>query len=158
MHPIRGGHIHDIVLMKVSPLENVQDAEMFDVNDLHGDEVFVKKEVLLRSLVVVMKVTTAGEVVTTANVEVSTTSPTEATIADELTLAQTLIEIKSAKPKVKGVACKRERDPKEQEANVSLIEEWNDIQAKIEADQLLAERLQAREQEELTIEERAKLF
>ncbi|GJU11894.1 hypothetical protein Tco_1134290, partial [Tanacetum coccineum] len=29
---------------------------------------------------------------------------------------------------------------------------------KIEADQLLAERLQAREQEELTIEERAKLF
>ncbi|GJS99633.1 putative ribonuclease H-like domain-containing protein [Tanacetum coccineum] len=34
----------------------------------------------------------------------------------------------------------------------------NDIQAKIEADQLLAERLQAREQEELTIEERAKLF
>ncbi|GJY73795.1 hypothetical protein Tco_0478226 [Tanacetum coccineum] len=44
------------------------------------------------------------------------------------------------------------------EANVALTEEWNDIQAKIEADQLLAERLQAREQEELTIEERAKLF
>ncbi|GKB88074.1 uncharacterized mitochondrial protein-like protein [Tanacetum coccineum] len=48
----------------------------------------------------------------------------------------------------------REKD----EANVALIKEWNDIQAKIEADQLLAERLQAREQEELTIEERAKLF
>ncbi|GKF34164.1 hypothetical protein Tco_0107364, partial [Tanacetum coccineum] len=44
------------------------------------------------------------------------------------------------------------------EANVALIKEWNDIQAKIEVDQLLAERLQAREQEELTIEERAKLF
>ncbi|GKE05517.1 hypothetical protein Tco_1397535, partial [Tanacetum coccineum] len=43
-------------------------------------------------------------------------------------------------------------------ANVILIEEWNDIQAKIEADQLLAKRLQAREQEELTIEERTKLF
>ncbi|GJT43165.1 reverse transcriptase domain-containing protein [Tanacetum coccineum] len=43
-------------------------------------------------------------------------------------------------------------------ANVTLIEEWNDIQAKIEADQLLAERLQAREQEKLTIEERANLF
>ncbi|GKC09310.1 hypothetical protein Tco_1000920 [Tanacetum coccineum] len=48
----------------------------------------------------------------------------------------------------------REKD----EANVALIEEWNDIQAKIKANQLLAERLQAREQEELTIEERAKLF
>ncbi|GJS95428.1 reverse transcriptase domain-containing protein [Tanacetum coccineum] len=44
------------------------------------------------------------------------------------------------------------------EANVALIKEWNDIQAKIKDDQLLAERLQAREQEKLTIEERAKLF
>ncbi|GKA65916.1 hypothetical protein Tco_0765623 [Tanacetum coccineum] len=161
-------------------------------------------------------VTTAGEVVTTASVEVSTARPTEATIADELTLAQTLIEIKSAKPNVKGVLIEeqsdsatrtrpqqlpskdkgkgimeepekptkkkdqirldeelayrlqakeeeevrlaREKAEKEQEANVALIEEWNDIQAKIEADQLLAERLQAREQEELTIEERTKLF
>ncbi|GKA65099.1 hypothetical protein Tco_0764806 [Tanacetum coccineum] len=50
----------------------------------------------------------------------------------------------------------REKD----EANVALTKEWNDIQAKIEADQLLAERLKAREQEELTIEEKKgyKLF
>ncbi|GJU50485.1 hypothetical protein Tco_1220040 [Tanacetum coccineum] len=54
----------------------------------------------------------------------------------------------------KEVRLAREKD----EANVALIEEWNDIQAKIEADQLLAERQQAKEQEELTIEERAKLF
>ncbi|GJU24384.1 hypothetical protein Tco_1163005 [Tanacetum coccineum] len=47
---------------------------------------------------------------------------------------------------------------KKAEANVALTKEWNDIQAKIEADQLLAERLQTREQEELTIEEKAKLF
>ncbi|GJU30867.1 hypothetical protein Tco_1174456 [Tanacetum coccineum] len=44
------------------------------------------------------------------------------------------------------------------EANIALKETWDDIQAKIEADCLLAERLQTREQEELTIEERAKLF
>ncbi|GKC84218.1 hypothetical protein Tco_1139935 [Tanacetum coccineum] len=44
------------------------------------------------------------------------------------------------------------------EANVALIEEWNDIQAKIDADYQLAQRLQAQKQEELTIEERAKLF
>ncbi|GKF29055.1 hypothetical protein Tco_0095397, partial [Tanacetum coccineum] len=43
-------------------------------------------------------VTTTGEVVTTANVEVNTVkAPT--TNMDELTLAQTLIEIKAAKPK-----------------------------------------------------------
>ncbi|GJU17752.1 hypothetical protein Tco_1145718 [Tanacetum coccineum] len=54
---------------------------------------------------------------------------------------------------------KQERIEREKnEANVALTEEWNDIQAKIRADQLLAERLQAREQEELTIEERAILF
>ncbi|GKA99639.1 hypothetical protein Tco_0827633 [Tanacetum coccineum] len=139
-------------------------------------------------------------------------NPTAATITNvELTLAQTLAELKSARPKTKGVVMQepsesittttttipskdkgkgimveeplkmkkkdqisfdeqeairlqaefdeevrlaREKD----KANVALIEEWNDIQAKIEADQLLAERLQAREQEELTIEERAKLF
>ncbi|GJS00025.1 putative reverse transcriptase domain-containing protein [Tanacetum coccineum] len=52
----------------------------------------------------------------------------------------------------------REKAKKEQEANVALTEEWDDIQAKIEANHLLAKRLQAREQEELTIEERAKLF
>ncbi|GKA74172.1 hypothetical protein Tco_0780474 [Tanacetum coccineum] len=44
------------------------------------------------------------------------------------------------------------------EASVALTDEWNDIQAKIEGDQLIAERLQPREQEELTIKERAKLF
>ncbi|GJW06417.1 hypothetical protein Tco_1568840 [Tanacetum coccineum] len=44
------------------------------------------------------------------------------------------------------------------EANVALTEEWDDIQAKIEADHELAQRLQAEEQEELSVEEKAKLF
>ncbi|GJU85960.1 hypothetical protein Tco_1293506 [Tanacetum coccineum] len=48
----------------------------------------------------------------------------------------------------------REKD----EANFALIEEWDDIQAKIEADHELAQRLQAGEQEELSVEEKAKLF
>ncbi|GJW46294.1 hypothetical protein Tco_0077940 [Tanacetum coccineum] len=52
----------------------------------------------------------------------------------------------------------REKAEKEQEANIALIETWDDIQAKIDADHQLAERLQAQEQEELSIEERATLF
>ncbi|GKC71101.1 hypothetical protein Tco_1116984, partial [Tanacetum coccineum] len=52
----------------------------------------------------------------------------------------------------------REKAKKEQEANIALIDTWDDIQAKIDADHQLAERLQAQEQEELFIEERAKLF
>ncbi|GKD68486.1 hypothetical protein Tco_1322576 [Tanacetum coccineum] len=68
---------------------------MFDTGVLNGDEVFqepmVNTATTISSILVSVAdpVTTAGEVVTTASVE----------IPEELTLAQTLIEIKSAKPK-----------------------------------------------------------
>ncbi|GKB26920.1 hypothetical protein Tco_0866321 [Tanacetum coccineum] len=68
---------------------------MFDTSVLNGDEVFQESMVniatttSLISVSVADLVTTAGEVVTTASVE----------IPEELTLAQTLIEIKSTKPK-----------------------------------------------------------
>nr|GEX34579.1 putative ribonuclease H-like domain-containing protein [Tanacetum cinerariifolium] len=44
----------------------------------------------------------------------------------------------------------REKVVKEQKGNITLIEEWNDIQAKIDVDYQLAERLQEQKQEELT--------
>ncbi|GKB91103.1 hypothetical protein Tco_0963375, partial [Tanacetum coccineum] len=47
---------------------------------------------------------------------------------------------------------------KEEEANIALIESWDSTQAMMDADRLLAKRLQAREQEELTDEEKARLF
>ncbi|GJX89190.1 hypothetical protein Tco_0341204 [Tanacetum coccineum] len=50
----------------------------------------------------------------------------------------------------------REKTEKEQEANVALTKEWDDIQAKIEADHELAQRLQAEEQEEFAEEKRNK--
>ncbi|GJZ42830.1 hypothetical protein Tco_0590085 [Tanacetum coccineum] len=150
------------------------------------------------------------KVVSTA--EVTTASATTTTV-DELTLAQTLIEIKAAKPKAvttaatttttfvtrpkargaivqepseftttispsqplqlpqakeKGKAKMVEPEKplkkkyhiiqKEEEATIALIKSWNNVQAMIEADRLLAKRLQAREQEELTDEEKARLF
>nr|GEW47794.1 uncharacterized mitochondrial protein AtMg00810-like [Tanacetum cinerariifolium] len=52
----------------------------------------------------------------------------------------------------------REKAKKEERANVALIDEWDDIQAKIDADHQLAKRLQAQEQEELSITEKATLF
>ncbi|GJY44352.1 hypothetical protein Tco_0432565 [Tanacetum coccineum] len=48
----------------------------------------------------------------------------------------------------------REKD----KANIALTEEWDDIQAKIDADYQLAQRLQAEEQEVLTDTEKARLF
>nr|GFC59796.1 hypothetical protein [Tanacetum cinerariifolium] len=46
----------------------------------------------------------------------------------------------------------------EEEANIALIESWYDVQAKINADYQLAERLQAKEQQKLNDEEKTKLF
>ncbi|GKE49219.1 hypothetical protein Tco_1480477, partial [Tanacetum coccineum] len=46
----------------------------------------------------------------------------------------------------------------EEEANIALIESWENTQAIMEADRLLDERLQSKEREELTDEEKAKLF
>ncbi|GJR62230.1 putative ribonuclease H-like domain-containing protein [Tanacetum coccineum] len=67
---------------------------MFDTDVLEEQE----KDVAEKEVSTADPVTTAGEVVTTANVEVTTVkAPT--TNMDELTLAQTLIEIKAAKPK-----------------------------------------------------------
>ncbi|GKE38704.1 hypothetical protein Tco_1462109 [Tanacetum coccineum] len=56
----------------------------------------------------------------------------------------TLADLKSTKPNAKGIAF---REPA-----------WDDVQAKVEADYQLAQRLQAQEQEELTDEEKVRLF
>ncbi|GJX07557.1 ribonuclease H-like domain-containing protein [Tanacetum coccineum] len=181
----QGRKIHDIDADEDITLENVHDAEMFDVNDLHGDEVFVEK-----------KVNVVEETVNVATI-------TE----DEITLAQALTGLKSAKPttaastrpKAKGLVIHEEEQAttptvsSQQPSQVKvqakgkgiLVEEPMKsikkkdqirldeelafkLQAKEEEEErfarekvvanLLAERLQAREQEELTIEERAKLF
>nr|GEV89920.1 hypothetical protein [Tanacetum cinerariifolium] len=52
----------------------------------------------------------------------------------------------------------RERTEKEQEANIALIATWDNVQANIDADYQLAERMQAEEQQKLTDEEKATLF
>ncbi|GJW76299.1 hypothetical protein Tco_0137981 [Tanacetum coccineum] len=52
----------------------------------------------------------------------------------------------------------REKAKKEKEANIYLIEEWDDIQAKIDVDHQLAKRLQAQEQEELSDAKKVTLF
>nr|GEU54354.1 hypothetical protein [Tanacetum cinerariifolium] len=52
----------------------------------------------------------------------------------------------------------REKAKKEQEDNITLIETWDDIRAKIDLDHQLAERLQAQKQEEFFDAKKAKLF
>ncbi|GJY97253.1 hypothetical protein Tco_0514163 [Tanacetum coccineum] len=86
------------------------DEEMFDAGVLDCEEVFANaeqevaavKEVTtagIEKVVSTAEVTTVGIEVTTAGIEVTTASATTTTVND-LTLAQTLMEIRSAIPKV----------------------------------------------------------
>ncbi|GKB44636.1 hypothetical protein Tco_0889578 [Tanacetum coccineum] len=108
------------------------------------------------------------KVVSTAEV----TAVSATTTVDELTLAQTLIEIKAAKPKavttaftrpkargfVLNVELEEEEKLAKQREEYANIDEWDNVQAMIDADYELAARLQAQEHEELTVEEKSKLF
>ncbi|GJT96796.1 hypothetical protein Tco_1092314 [Tanacetum coccineum] len=196
--------------------------EMFDINDLHGDEVNVDMPVGEK------QEQSAKEREVNTSVEDSAAPTT----IEEITLAQTLIQIKAAKPKVvttaattttttrpkaRGVVVQepsefrtpQESQPlmikdkgkaimiepevplkrkdqvaldedlarnlqaqleaelieeerlarkQEEEANIALIESWDNTQAMMEADFELAQRLQTEEQGEITIEERSRLF
>ncbi|GKD46296.1 putative ribonuclease H-like domain-containing protein [Tanacetum coccineum] len=131
----------------VDETQGGNDEEMFDTSILNGEEVFAEQGVVEKEVSVVDPVTTAGEVVTTASVEVSTAevaidSATTTTV-DELTLAQTVIEIKAAKPKDK---CK-----------AKMTEPEKPLKKKDQI-MLLAGILQAREQEELIDEKKARLI
>nr|GEU87141.1 retrovirus-related Pol polyprotein from transposon TNT 1-94 [Tanacetum cinerariifolium] len=149
-------------------LVNVQDdAEMFDVNALDGEEVFVAR----KNENVVEEVVDAALVSTAATTLTITTK--------EITLAQALEALKTSKPKAKGVVFQKPvnlQEQKQQYLNNNymtrkdlqgrkmkknkkpIFQTWNDIQAMIDADHQLAERLQAQEQEELSIKEKSTLF
>ncbi|GJS44748.1 hypothetical protein Tco_0594869 [Tanacetum coccineum] len=128
------------------------------------------KEVFTEQDVVEKEVSTA---------EVAIDSTTTTTI-DELTLAQTLIEIKAVKPKVVTTAAtttttavtrpkvkdkaqldakleEKEKLAKQREEDTNIVE-WDNVQAMMDADYKLAARIQAEEQGELTIEEKSRLF
>ncbi|GKE58936.1 hypothetical protein Tco_1498121, partial [Tanacetum coccineum] len=81
--------------VKVSLVDETQgrsnDAEMFDTDDLHGDEVIV-------DMAVGEKQEQSAKVDEKEIDEITTTSALTTAI-NEITLAQTLIEIKAAKPK-----------------------------------------------------------
>ncbi|GJY15697.1 hypothetical protein Tco_0386119 [Tanacetum coccineum] len=190
----------DVEVTLVDETQERQDDElMFDTGILDTDEMLVEAKVDEKESTK-LDDSTAGEAVTTSSVEDSAAPTT----IEEITLAQTLIQIKAAKPKVvtpaatittttrpkakgavvqepsefrvpqeaqpsiskdkgKGIMMEPETKQKlarkqEEEANIALIESWENTQAMMEADRLLVERLQSKEREELTDEEKGKLF
>ncbi|GJV32380.1 hypothetical protein Tco_1392780 [Tanacetum coccineum] len=135
---------------------------MFDIGVLNGDEVFqepiVNTDTTTKSSILVSDVdlvTTAGEVVTTASVE----------ILEELTLAQNLIEIKSAKPKavitVDTTVTPARSRPKakgiaKDKGKAKMVEPEKPLKKKdqIAIDEEVARNLEAQLQAELEEEER----
>nr|GEZ21869.1 hypothetical protein [Tanacetum cinerariifolium] len=175
------GRIADIYANEDIYLVNVHnDEDMFDADqDLGGEEVFVAQQ---DKNVVEKEVDTAQVQVTTAATTL-TISIDEVTLAQALTE----LKHTKPKAKAKGILKKKdqlqldeevalklqaelqaefekekrlasERAQQEVEASIALIESWDNVQAKINADYQLAKRLQEEEQQELNDEEKAKLF
>ncbi|GJZ43344.1 hypothetical protein Tco_0590599 [Tanacetum coccineum] len=121
-----------------------------------------EKEVVEKEVSAADPVTTASEVVTTTNVEVTTTNAPTTTI-DELTLAQTLMEIKAAKPKAITSATTtttttrpKARGVAKDKGKVKMIEPEKPLKKKdqIAMDEEVARNLEAQLQAELEKEER----
>ncbi|GJR30153.1 hypothetical protein Tco_1106385 [Tanacetum coccineum] len=155
--------------------------------DISLDMVDQEVNVAEKEVSVADPVTTAGEVVTTASVDISTASvpitvstatpntPPTTTTKDDMTLAETLIEIKSAKPNVIGVVMQepseipRISDAQQQiqekaqgsrdKAKAKVVEEeepkeTTKIKDQIKHDEELAQRLDAQLQAEMEKEDR----
>nr|GEU44530.1 putative reverse transcriptase, RNA-dependent DNA polymerase [Tanacetum cinerariifolium] len=159
------------------------DQEMFDTGVFDDEEVVVKKAVVDKEVSAVKEVDASQDQVSAAINTTADVTP------DELTTAQTLVEIKKSKPKADKMKKKDQiifdhqedkrlqaeinkeerlagerarligmKAQQEKEANIALIESWHEVQAKMEADYELAQRLQAEEQEQLTDAKKIRLF
>ncbi|GKC65902.1 hypothetical protein Tco_1098500, partial [Tanacetum coccineum] len=112
------------------------------------------------------------KVVTTAATTTTTTRPKgRRVVVQEPSEFRTLQESQPSMVKDKGKAImiepkleaelieeERLARKKEEEANIALIESWDNTHAMMEADFELSQRLQTEEQGEITIEERSRLF
>ncbi|GJX69892.1 hypothetical protein Tco_0307063 [Tanacetum coccineum] len=131
---------------------------MFDTYVLEEQE----KEVAEKEVSTADPITTAGEVVTTANVEATTANAPTTTI-DELTLDQTLIEIKAGKPKAVTSAATtttttrpKAKGVVKDKGKTIMVEPERPLKKKdqVSLDKEMARNLEAQMQAELIEEER----
>ncbi|GKB45819.1 hypothetical protein Tco_0896572 [Tanacetum coccineum] len=191
------GRINAIDLDEDITLVNDQDdADMFNVNTLTGDEVLAEPKVFVKDVnLTVDEVTLAQAIAVLKSVK----PKVKANVVEEPSIPVSVASIKAKVPdKGKGILVEEsvklkkkylisldeenalklvdllleeiasklqaEFDEEERlarekdEANVALTEEWDDIQAKVDVDYQLAQRLQAQEREEFTDEKKARLF
>ncbi|GKB72784.1 hypothetical protein Tco_0934196 [Tanacetum coccineum] len=107
---------------------------MFDIDDLHSDEVNVDMPV--------------------GDNQEQGVKERDVDISVEDNLARNL----QAQLEAKIIEEEKLARKQEEETNIALIESWDNTQAMMEVDFKLAQRLQTEEQGEITIEERSRLF
>ncbi|GJZ52738.1 hypothetical protein Tco_0607623 [Tanacetum coccineum] len=135
----------------------IDDAKMFDIDDLHDDEVFMDMVVGCFPYIPVILLLYEG--VTAAKIDEITPTSAPTTVIDELTLAQTLIEIKAAKPKSVTTASTitttrpKARGVVVQEPNqVALDEEMaRNLEAQLQAELIEEEKMARKKEEEANI-------
>nr|GEW00453.1 hypothetical protein [Tanacetum cinerariifolium] len=137
-----------IISSDVEDQMRMNEEDLFRVHDLNGDEVFVD---ITASENVDQDATVAKkEVSTTAeDIEVTTAATTLQIFKDDVTLAQTIIEIKAAKPRVRGVIVQDPKTKKPLKKEQIMIDEEvaRQIEAEMKAKMEEEERI-AREKEE----------
>nr|GEU51472.1 copia protein [Tanacetum cinerariifolium] len=149
---------------------------MFEVNDLDGDEAIMDYTVgenVEHSAKVAEKEVSTTDPVTTAGVETLLKKPSQAKDKGKGKMVepkrplkrkeQIMIDeevAKNLKAQMQAELEKEERlaKLKKEETNITLVKSCDNTQAMIDADYDLAQRLQTKEQGELTIKEKSRLF
>ncbi|GJW25359.1 hypothetical protein Tco_0039170 [Tanacetum coccineum] len=148
----------DVEVTLVDETQERQDDElMFDTGVLDADEMPVEAKVNEKDEhSTKLDDSTAGEAVTTASVEdnkgkgilVEPKVPLKR--KDQIALDEQITRDIQAKLDAELIEEQKLARKQEEEANIALIESWENTQAIMESDRLLAERLQSKEREELT--------
>nr|GFB11153.1 hypothetical protein [Tanacetum cinerariifolium] len=131
----------------------INDQDLFGVHDLDGDEVFVdvtSGENVEQDATVAEKAKYKGK-----RVMVEPEKPLKK--KDQIALDEEVV--RKLEAEIKAEMDEEERIAREKnEANIAVIEEWDDVQAIIDADKQLAEQLKAQEKEQISIKERSKFW
>ncbi|GJZ62789.1 hypothetical protein Tco_0619210 [Tanacetum coccineum] len=141
----------------ITLVNDQDDAEMFDVNTLNGDEVLAEQEVAAKDVnFIVDEVTLAQFENTKVSAATTTTTATILTLRKGIVITELEEPVKPKKKdlirldeeiasKLQAEFDEEERLAREKdEANVALTEEWNDIQAKSKEENILSLKEQKR--------------
>ncbi|GKA06870.1 hypothetical protein Tco_0686094 [Tanacetum coccineum] len=137
---------------------------MFDTGVLDSDEIPVEAKIDEKDeQSTKLDDNTAGEAVTAASVEdkgkaIMVEPKVPLKRKDQVALDEQMARDVQAQLEAELIEEEKLARKQEEEANIALIESWDNTQAMMEADFELAQRLQTEEQGEITIEERSRLF